>query len=118
MNLLFVFYSLFVAQTYATTVDTATSLKHPVFLEHGHVIRKRDTGQPIRITPHYGHESISFITVEQRAYLQNIIMSNVTEYFSRLLSVKPLGLQVPIRLARGCNGTATTVKLSTQTFAP
>ena len=103
----------------AATGDTATSLTHPVFLEHGHEISRRDAGQQIRITPHYNHETNSFISAEQRDFLQNIIMSNVTEYFSQLLSVKPLGQQVPIRVARGCNGTATTVKFNnSQTLAP
>ena len=123
MNLLrylLVFYCIFAAEISHSTIDaTTTSLKHPVFLEHGHVIRKRETGQQIRITPHYDQQSMSFLTTEKQDYLENIIMSNVIEYFSQLLSVKPLGQEVPIRVARGCNGTATTVKFaSTQTLAP
>lgn len=101
------------------TADFPESLLHPVFLEHGHVINKRQSSQPIRITPFYDKDSMNFLTVQQQDYIKNIIMSNITGFFADLLSVRPLGQVVPIRSQRQCNGTLTTVQFNNfESFAP
>ncbi|KAI6653738.1 hypothetical protein LOD99_3242 [Oopsacas minuta] len=97
--------------------DIPASILHPVFLEHGHVISKRQANQPIRITPFYDQDSMNFLTAEQKSYLQDIIMTNITQFFSELLSIKPLGRVVPIRSARACDGTPANVRFNDGTLA-
>ena len=98
--------------------DFPKSLLNPVFLEHGHVISKRQSSQPIRITPFYD-DSMNFLTAEQQNYIRNIIMANITGFFADLLSVRPHGQLVPIRSQRECNGTFVTVEFNDfTTFAP
>ena len=119
MKLLTIFslVALIFLQISATVIQPPPQFYRPVFLEHPHVINKRQTDQPIRITPIYDTDPTSFLTKEQREYVEDIIMSNITNFFSSLLSVKPLGAS--IRSARDCNGGATTVQFNNfESFAP
>ena len=119
MNLLIVIISIFLIQQLSTTdIEPSPQLHFPVFLEHPHVINRRQTDQPIRITPIYDTDPTSFLTSQQRTYVEDIIMANITNFFSSLISVKPLG--VPIRSARACKSNyITTVTYDDfQSFVP
>ena len=115
---LFLLSTLTILQISATAIQPPPQFHQPVFLEHPHVINRRQTNQPIRITPiHDTDAATSFLTPQQRAHIENIIMANITNFFSSLLSVKPLG--VPIRSPSACNGTHATVQFNnSESFAP
>ena len=105
-----------ILQISAMVVQSSPQPFHPVFLEHPHVINKRQANQPIRITPIYDTDAAtSFLTPQQRTYVENIIMANITNFFSSLLSVKPFG--VPIRSPRTCTGRPITAQVDDGSFA-
>jgi len=70
-----------------------------IHLEGHHVIRKRDTYQPLRIHVHYD-ESVKNLAEEKFNVINSTILPQALDYWRKALRVKPLA--VPIRLNRKC----------------
>ena len=68
-------------------------------INHIHVIRKRDTYEPLRIRVHYD-QSVKNLQEEKFNVINSTILPQALDYWRKALRVKPLA--VPIRLNRKC----------------
>lgn len=69
------------------------------FVEHDHVIRKREAIENLRIKYFYD-DSVQKITIEKFQIINNTVLPEAITYWQQALSVKPFG--VPIKLNRKC----------------
>ncbi|RWS31056.1 leishmanolysin-like peptidase [Leptotrombidium deliense] len=103
----FLFVSLFVVIECRVCVHKPIKEVNHVHLEPKHVLKKRNTDQPLRIQVHYDQsvrdlptEKFIIININLSFSSQNTILPKALEYWERALLVKRLG--VPIKLSRKC----------------